>query len=144
MGRVLDLGCGEGRFLPAGGIGLDLDPARLTTARARSRLVVRADAHHLPFREAAFDTVYAHRVLNEAGRIDRVLAEVRRVMRREGRLLVFTRARPDEGDRVDRWTGEGRLREHFDRIAVERHPTDERAAFFTARGPRATGVGADG
>lgn len=135
-GRVLDIGCGEGRFLPRGGVGIDLDAARLRSARDRSRLVLRADAHALPFRDATFDTVLAHRVLNDAGRIDHVLEEVARVLRPAGRFLVFTRARAGDGDRLDRWNGEARLRERFGRVVVERHPTDERAAFFRAEAPR--------
>jgi SAM-dependent methyltransferase len=72
-GRVLDLGCGDGRFLPPRGIGLDLDLDRLRVARATPALVVQADAHALPFRDRAFDTVFANRMVNAAGRIDDVL-----------------------------------------------------------------------
>ena len=137
-GRVLDVGCGEGRFLPPGGVGLDLDAARLARARDRSALIVRADAHALPFRDATFDTVYAHRVLNDAGRVDHVLGEIARVLRTQGRLLLFTRARHGDGDRLDRWNGEARLRDRFEHVAAELHPTDERAAFFRAERPRVT------
>jgi len=132
-GATLDVGCGEGRFLFRGAVGLDADPDRLRAARERSSLLVRADAHALPFRHAAFDTVYANRMLNDAGRTDDALAEVRRVLRPGGRLLVFTRARRDEGDRLDRWNGEGRLRRHFARVTRETHPDDDRAALFVAQ-----------
>ncbi len=132
-GATLDVGCGEGRFLPPEAIGLDHDLGKLRVARERSTRVVRADAHALPFRHAAFDTVYANRMLNDAERIDDVLAEIRRVMRPGGRLLVFTRARRGEGDRLDRSNGEGRLRRHFARVTSETHPDDDRAALFVAR-----------
>lgn len=135
-GRVLDLGCGEGRFLPQGGIGLDIDLERLRVARGRSLLVVRADARAIPFADASFDTVYAHRMLNEAGDVERVLREVARVLRPDGRLLVFTRARPGEGDRLDRSNGEDRLRRHFLRVTTELDPIDDRAALFIAEALR--------
>lgn len=135
-GRVLDLGCGEGRFLPQGGIGLDIDLERLRVARGRSPLVVRADARAIPFADASFDTVYAHRMLNDTGDVERVLREVARVLRSDGRLLVFTRARPGEGDRLDRSNGEDRLRRHFQRVTAELDPIDDRAALFIAEAPR--------
>lgn len=136
-GRALDVGCGEGRFLASSIVGVDLDAARLRAARARSRLLVQSDAHSLPFRDGSFDTAYANRVLNDAGRIDDVLAEIGRVLRPDGRLVVFTRARPGEGDRLDRSNGEARLAAHFERVSAELHPTDERAAVFLAARPRA-------
>lgn len=136
-GRVLDLGCGEGRFLPRGAVGLDVDHERLLAARDRSRMVVRADARRLPFAPATFDTVYALRMLNDTGDVDGVLAEIARVLRPGGRLLVVTRARPAGGDRLDRANGEERLRRHFDHVAAELDPDDDRAALFVADRPRA-------
>jgi len=134
---VLDLGCGGGRFLPPGGVGLDPDHERLRLARGRSSLLVRGDARAIPFRSATFDTVYAHRMLNDTGDVDGVLGEIIRVLRPRGVLLVFTRARPGEGDRLDRSNGTERLRPHFSAVSAELHPTDERAALFIAERPRA-------
>jgi SAM-dependent methyltransferase len=159
-GRVLDAGCGEGGLLPPGGIGLDLDFERLLAARARGAPVVRADAKALPFADRTFDTAYAHRMLNDTGDVDRTLAELARVLRDGGTLLVFTRARPLgaqteaktrsstqargraspdralELDRLDRWNGARRLSRHFIRVSTEHPPGDERAALFVAMGPR--------
>ena len=134
-GRVLDLGCGEGRFLPAGAVGLDLDGERLRALMARPRRLVQADAKALPFADASFDTVYAHRMLNDTGDLDRALAEAARVLRMDGTLLVFTRARMAEGDRLDRWNGTGRLLRHFDHVTMAT-PEDDRAALFIARRPK--------
>lgn len=157
-GRVLDAGCGEGGLTPRGAVGLDVDMARLAAARARRALVVRADARALPFPDRTFDTVYAHRMLNDTGDIERALAEIARVLRDDGRLLVFTRARPpgarteaetrsgtgargralpERGsDRLDRWNGEGRLRRRFAEVHTDVPAADERAALFVASRPR--------
>lgn len=112
-GRVLDVGCGSGRHLRAGDVGIDLDAQRMQEARSRSSLVAVADAHALPFADATFGTAYAIRMLNDAGRIDHVLREIHRVLEPRGRLLVYTRARRDEGDRLDPGNGGQRLRAHF-------------------------------
>lgn len=139
-GQVLDVGCGEGRFLPDGGVGLDLDESRLRAARARSTRLVRGDAHALPFGAASFDTVLANRMLNDAGRIDDVLREIQRVLRPGGRLLVLTLAtsepsplreihdqarealglqRARGGDRLDDANGAERLGRHFGEVQLE-------------------------
>jgi ubiquinone/menaquinone biosynthesis C-methylase UbiE len=130
-GRILDLGCGDGRFLAPDAIGVDLDLERLRAARQRSPLLVQADAHALPFGDATFDTVMANRMLNDAGRIDAALEEIARVLRAEGTLVVLTRARrkPDR-DRLDPENGAERLARYFDAVTVQR---EGNAALFAAR-----------
>ena len=133
-GRVLDIGCGDGRFLPSDGVGIDLDPARLRQARRRSPLVVVGDARRLPFADGTFDTAYANRMLNDTGALDDVLREVRRVLRPGGRLIVYTRARPADGDRLDAENGQGRLSAHFRAVRLLREPGDPLGALFVADG----------
>lgn len=131
-GRVLDVGCGAGRHLRPGDTGVDLDPARVRLARDRSRRVAVADAHALPFPDGSFDTVYAIRMLNDAGRIDLVLREMRRVLTPGGRLLVHTRARPGAGDRLDAENGEARLRAQFGSVRLVRSADDADGVLFVA------------
>lgn len=131
---MLDLGCGDGRFLPPGGVGVDLDLDRLRNVPARSARLVQADAHALPFAAATFDTVLANRMLNAAGRIDDVFREVSRVLRPGGALVVLTRARPtNEDDRLDPENGAARLGAHFEEVTVDRAAGE---ALFLARRPR--------
>jgi ubiquinone/menaquinone biosynthesis C-methylase UbiE len=103
LGRVVDVGCGTGNLLPflsasgarmQGYAGLDLSPGMLRVAMEKAREVdVRArffvgDAEKLPLRDASFDTAISASVLHYWGDAGAGLAEVRRVLRPGGRLLL--------------------------------------------------------
>jgi ubiquinone/menaquinone biosynthesis C-methylase UbiE len=92
--RVLDLGCGKGRFsralseLGAQVIGLDLSAAMLSEAMDLDR--VRASARRLPFGPASFDRVVAVEVFEHLAprAVDQVCDEVRRVLRPGGTFVI--------------------------------------------------------
>jgi SAM-dependent methyltransferase len=93
--RVLDVGCGTGRFtaaLEAAGAqvtGLDRDPAMLQLARHRTRArLLRADAHAVPLDDDTFDLAVAITLLEFADRAEQVIAELVRVTRPGGRIAV--------------------------------------------------------
>ena len=99
---ALDLGCGTGRALPAlreavgpGGlvIGLDVTPQMLhavrTADRARGAALVLADAHCLPLADSVIDTVFAAGLLTHLADIHLGLAEIARVTRPAGQLVLF-------------------------------------------------------
>jgi ubiquinone/menaquinone biosynthesis C-methylase UbiE len=113
--RVLDIGCGPGTALvelaasvrPDGfATGVDLSPAMATAAADRLRRaglaawaeVLVADAAALPWRDGAFDALFASFVLEliDTPEMAGVLAEWRRVLRPGGRLVVvgLSRAAP--------------------------------------------------
>jgi 2-polyprenyl-6-hydroxyphenyl methylase/3-demethylubiquinone-9 3-methyltransferase len=93
--RVLDLGCGKGRFgrrLRADGadvVGVDLSAGMLAEATGLDR--VRASARRLPFADRSFDAVAAVEVFQHLARVDEVLGEVARVLRPGGTLAVVDR-----------------------------------------------------
>jgi SAM-dependent methyltransferase len=96
---VLDLGCGDGAFaaelLGAGCAVTMADVAQEALRRARARApgaeaVALVDGGPLPFAEDAFDVVWAGEVLEHVADVVGLLAEVRRVLRWGGRLLVTT------------------------------------------------------
>jgi SAM-dependent methyltransferase len=97
---VLDLGCGAGvevvRFARAGAriVGVDVSPQAVALAArniGHQQLVARlavADGESLPFRNASFDFVYAHGVVQYAADDQRVIEECHRVLRPGGTVLV--------------------------------------------------------
>ena len=114
--RVLDVGCGTGVLLPAlaqavapGGtvVGVDYSAAFLEEAGERvgaagltERVALeQADAHRLPFPDAAFDGVHSERVLLHLEDPDLALREMRRVVTPGGWVVA---ADPDYGGfRID-------------------------------------------
>jgi ubiquinone/menaquinone biosynthesis C-methylase UbiE len=99
-GRVLDLGCGTGRNLPRFDpsetvVGLDPNLQLLDAARRRApeRPLVAGRAEALPFRSGAFDTVASGLVFCSVADPPAGLAEVRRVLRPDGRLRMLEHVR---------------------------------------------------
>jgi len=91
--RVLDVGCGWGRELVRlkNAVGMDVSLPFLKTAKNYVKNdVVLTDAHHLPFRESSFDFIVISEVLEHVDSPPRVLRELRRVMKKKGKLLIQT------------------------------------------------------
>jgi ubiquinone/menaquinone biosynthesis C-methylase UbiE len=90
--RVLDLGCGKGRFarlLAAEGatmVGLDRSAGMLSAGSGLDRVL--GSARRLPFADGAFEAVIAIEVFEHLAALDQVLEEVRRVLRPGGRLAI--------------------------------------------------------
>lgn len=105
-GETLEVGIGTGRNLPyyPPGValtGIDVSGRMLERARERAlrlgqrvRLQV-ADIHALPFEDGRFDTVVATCVLCSVADPRRGLAEVARVARPDGIVLLLEHVRPD-------------------------------------------------
>jgi SAM-dependent methyltransferase len=93
-GLCLDLGCGTGLYadvLEGCGrtvVGVDISRDQLRLAQARET-VAAADAARLPFRAGSFDDVACIWVHGDLDDLPPVLAEVARVLRPGGRLLLF-------------------------------------------------------
>jgi SAM-dependent methyltransferase len=99
--RILEVGCGAGNLLgrlPSGRlVGIDLSEAgvRRTQKRMDGRAsVAMAAAESLPFRTASFDKVYCSEVLEHVFNPEVVLAEMRRITKPGGTMVVSV---PNDG-----------------------------------------------
>jgi len=102
--RVLDVGCGTGRYtsilaakLGRPIVGLDLSAGMLERARDRSALgdgqlrLVQGDALSLPFKEGSFDAATLFLVVHHLSDHRRLGRELLRALAPGGRALVMTR-----------------------------------------------------
>ena len=92
--RVLEAGCGTGLILQGlarharEAVGVDLSAGMIARARARGLAVAQASITDLPFPDATFDVVCSFKVLAHVFQIDAALAELARVTRPGGRLIL--------------------------------------------------------
>lgn len=108
-GRVLDAGCGRSLFTeirpdwPFTIVAADVDHALLRSRRAQFPDVrwVVADAHPLPFRNAAFDALFAGELVEHLPDPRPGLAEFHRVLRPGGTLILTTPNRRRLANLVD-------------------------------------------
>jgi SAM-dependent methyltransferase len=130
--RVLDLGCGAGRFVAAlrdagaRSVGVELAAAALERARrnvpgADLRLV--APDGSLPLDHGEVDVVWCSEVLEHVPDTVGFLTEARRVLRRGGRLLLTV---PDHGRAKRTLLALARYDAHYD-------PLGQHLRFYTRR-----------
>lgn len=93
-GDVLEAGCGTGlilRRLAVGAgraVGLDLSAGMLSWARSRGLTVLQGSVDALPFADETFDAVVSFKVLAHVPPIAETLAELARVTRPGGHLVL--------------------------------------------------------
>ncbi len=130
---LLDVGCGDGALASGlarrGAIvtGLDADPVMVAAARQRAEIdgtplkLIEGQAERLPFDRAAFDCVVAVTVLCFVRDAERAVAEMARVLKPGGRLVI------GELGRWSFWAAHRRVRGWFG------NPTWRAAIFRTVK-----------
>jgi len=109
--KILDIGCGTGQFalrvlqaFPQARVwGLDLSPGMLRQGLTRCQEAdgrlhfVQGDSERLPFADNSFDAITCTHSFHHYPRQEQVVAEMHRVLRPGGRLLII------DGDRDRAW-----------------------------------------
>ena len=103
--RVLDVGCRDASHLielvrASGATGVGLDPVSRLVEQARKTVdaaglsdrveVVEGVMQHIPFLDSSFDVVWCRDVIEVVDELGAGIAEVARVLRPGGHLIVFT------------------------------------------------------
>ncbi|MEX1259166.1 MAG: class I SAM-dependent methyltransferase [Gemmatimonadota bacterium] len=89
-GHGLEIGVGTGRFAGPLGVRVGIDPSDAMLARAAGRGVaaVKGIAEALPFPDGSFDYALIVTTICFVDSAERMIAEVHRVLRRDGRLVI--------------------------------------------------------
>lgn len=147
MGRTLELGAGTGHNLPHYTDSVTelvlTEPDPHMASRLHDHLaaeppapaevcVVDVGAEELPFDDEAFDTMVATLVLCTVDDPARAAAEIRRVLRPDGRLLYLEHVRSSDGGRLARW--QDRVERPWEWIAGGCHPNRPTEATLAGAG----------
>ena len=125
--RVLDLGCGAGRFLALLDDAVGVEIAQEAVQRAREN-IPNADVRlmedgAIPLEHGSVDLVWCSEVLEHIPDVGEALNEVRRVLKPEGRLLLTV---PFHNRALAAAIALTRFEQHFD-------PLGQHVRFFTKR-----------
>jgi ubiquinone/menaquinone biosynthesis C-methylase UbiE len=99
---ILELGCGTGanfEFYPSSQTAISTELSFEMIKRAkhkrRENILVNADAQQLPFAESVFDAAFATLVFCSIPQPERAFAELKRVIKPGGRVILLEHVRPD-------------------------------------------------
>ncbi len=93
--RILDVGCGVGAFVrrlrefSQEVYGVDIDEERVREGAAKVPNLALSLGEYLPFADDTFEVVLLHEVVEHVTDDLATLQEVRRVLKREGRAVIF-------------------------------------------------------
>jgi SAM-dependent methyltransferase len=126
--KILDIGCGSSRIIQELGenaVGIDRSPNKLRFLRRKNiaaSLTCADISSFLPFPDESFEVVILPNVIEHLSNSEKLLKEIWRILRKDGRLIVAT---PDYSTFC--WKVVGGIYEHFVPFAYG----DEHIARYT-------------
>ncbi len=93
--EVLEVGCGTGIWMEQlqpfakSVLGIDLSAGMVEQAKQKGLKAVVGDAENLPLKDSSFDLIYSYRVLPHVPDLPRALAEMKRVLRNDGKAILM-------------------------------------------------------
>jgi SAM-dependent methyltransferase len=148
---VFEAGCGTGLLLreaaavARSAVGLDLSRGMLRPAQARGLKVVQGSLTAVPLPSASFDLVYSMKVLAHVPPIQAALAELSRLVRPGGHLLLefynpysfrYLAKRLGGHGKIADNTNEGHVFTRYDTVAAARRYLPDDLEFVGVRGVR--------
>ena len=148
---VFEAGCGTGLLLreaamvARNAVGLDLSRGMLTPARQRGLKVVQGSLTAVPLPSASFDLVYSMKVLAHVPPIQMALAELSRLVRPGGHLLLefynpysfrYLAKRLAGPGKIAANTNESHVFTRYDTVAQARRYLPDDVEFVGVRGVR--------
>lgn len=116
--KVLDVGCNDGTFMKllqdkreCEVFGVDISEPAIAVAVAKGLKVQYADAHQLPFGDKTFDVVILSEVISHVQNPREVIAEIRRVLKKNGILLGSA---PHANLQKYVWEDARKIRQYYD------------------------------
>ena len=100
---ILDLGSGRGSFAKNATRGKVIRVEKQRTQVDKRELFVQSDAAQLPFADSTFTAIIANHSLEHMDGLDRCLAELGRVVRKDGALFISVPDASTFTDRLYRW-----------------------------------------
>lgn len=113
--RILEIGVGPGKLLlrmaKKGYVvtGIELRPGMAYEARRRTKKagfdidILEQPVYHLPFKNEIFDCVVLTFVLAEIADLDRAIVEIRRVLKKGGKVVIIAGGMPQDKNLVARF-----------------------------------------
>ena len=90
-GKILDLGCGTGRFLDIANFGVDISPNMIEIAKSKfpDKEIKEGSVSGIPFQDGFFDTIFSMHVIMHLNKeiTEAFLDESHKKLNTEGRLI---------------------------------------------------------